>query len=72
MNFLNAIDIVFKDRSKMTRPIIQPPYPGWDDAIYFDCIHSWMWNSGRKPGIPTPPLVFGEWEIIDKSDCREG
>ncbi len=61
MNFLEALEIIYKDRMKMTRPVDY-----YMDAIYFDAIHSWMWNSGRKAGLPTPVLTFGEWEVIDR------
>lgn len=60
MNFLEALEIIHKDRMKMMRPV------GYGDAIYFDPIHGWMWNSGRKAGLPTPALALGEWEITDR------
>lgn len=65
MTFLEAIERVFKDRAKMACPVMLEEIPWYGDGIYYDPIHSWMWASGRKAGLPTPPIVFGQWEVLD-------
>ena len=67
MDCLSALKIVYKNSNRMARPVIGKQYPGYDDGIYFDPVHSWMWASGRKAGLPIPLLLFGEWEVVDTS-----
>ena len=67
MDFLSALKIVSKEHNKYARPVLGTEYPGYDDAIYYDPVHIWMWTSGRKAGLPIPLLLFGDWEVIDIS-----
>ncbi len=68
MNFLEALVVVFKDQTKMACPVVPKDRPGYGDGIYFDPIHSWMWDSGRKAGLPIPTLTFGEWEVVGRTE----
>ncbi len=65
MNFLEALEIIRNDSTKMAVPDNGSvgPYPF---GIYFDKEFGWLWSSGNKAGIPTPVLTFGNWEIMEK------
>lgn len=66
MTFLEALQAVHDDHSKMAVPVIT----GDDGAgIVFtgNLFPCWHWATGYPARIPTPKLLFGEWKVVRKN-----
>jgi len=68
VNMLEALKEVHQNPGKIAVPIIRSKSNGYPyvSGIHFDPQMSWCWADGRKAGLPTPILLFGEWEVVDK------
>lgn len=64
MTFLEALEIVYRDPTKMAVPVEFP-----DGAIIYtpDEHPCWAWHHGIPARIPAPRLLFAEWEVVERA-----
>ncbi len=66
MKFGESLEIVCEDSKKMAVPVNgNAVYPF---GIYFDRYLGWLWSNGKKAGIPTPVLLKGNWEVMERGE----
>jgi hypothetical protein len=64
MTFVEALQAVYRDPSKMAVPVIPDKGPIGLGVIFNPREHPcWSWVGGRPVQIPAPRLLFGEWEV---------